>query len=85
MNRRFQGPSGASDGRARGLLSDNLVLVPASQLPFREHWERIAQRLPAREVMLVVPEEETPLKQVARALVPQLRAKGRHVTAKMPV
>lgn len=57
------------------------MLVPASQLPFKDEWERIAQELPTGEALLVVPSDETPLKQLARALVPQLRAHGRHVTA----
>lgn len=80
MRRRISTPSGASN-RSLRLWSDNLVLIPASQLPFKDEWNRIAHGLPAGEALFVVPEKETPLKQAARALVPQLRAKGRHVTA----
>lgn len=75
MNPRCFRPSRASNWRA-----DNFILVPASQLPFKAHWAKIARNLPSGEALLVVPQTEAPLKQVARALVPQLRARGRHVT-----
>lgn len=80
MSRRGSVPSCASHRSGRRLRSDNLVLVPASQLPFKEEWARVASGLPPREALVVVPEAETPLKQMARAVVPQMRAKGRHVT-----
>lgn len=73
--------SSRASHRDRRLWSDNLVLVPASQLPFKDEWHRIARGLPAGEALLVVPSDETPLKQMARALVPQLKEKGWHVTA----
>lgn len=81
MNRHSYRPSSASNGNGRRLYSDNITLIPASQLPFKDEWTRIVQGLPAGEALLVVPTAETPLKRVARALVPQLRAHGRHVTA----
>lgn len=80
MTRPSSRPSRASH-KNRRLWSDNLVLVPASQLPFKDEWERIANGLPTGEALLVVPSNETPLKHMARALVPHLRAQGRHVTA----
>ncbi len=66
----------------RDLRSDNITLIPASQLPFRDHWAAIAAGLPSGQALLVVPERNTPLRQMARALVPQLRAHGRQVTAR---
>lgn len=80
MNRHTAQPSRASNWRA-----DNIVLVPASQLPFKEEWIKIARGLPAHEVLFVVPQRETPLKRMARTLVPQLRARGRHITAMLAV
>lgn len=65
-------------GRAR---LDHLTLVPASQLPFKARWQALADALPAGEALLVVPAGETRLAQAMRDLVPQLRARGRHVTA----
>lgn len=82
MTRADQGFSGRNRMSVKGQLrSDNITLIPASQLPLREEWAKIAHGLQAHDVLLVVPAGETPLKQVARALVPQLRARGRHVTA----
>jgi phosphoserine phosphatase len=81
MNRRVQPSSSALNRDRRRWHADTITLIPASQLAFREHWVKIVRGLPAREALVVVPEEETPLKRVARALVPQLRARGRHVTA----
>lgn len=81
MTRRRYRPSSALDGRRQRIQLDNITLIPASQLPFKDEWTKIAQGLPAHEALLVVPSAEIPLKQVARTLVPQLRARGRHVTA----
>lgn len=83
-HRRFQAPSSAFAGRRRRIQSDNITLIPASQLPFKAEWEKIANQLPAREALMVIPSAETPFKRVARALVPQLSARGRHVTVAGP-
>ncbi len=60
--------------------SGNFALMSASMLPFKKQWQRLTDELPSREAVLVVPEEETPLRQTMRRIVPQLRASGRHVT-----
>jgi len=60
---------------------DNLVLVPASMLPFKGRWGQLAGAVSSREALFIVPEGETPLRRAMRRLVPQLRASGRHVTA----
>lgn len=80
MNRRSYRPYSAANGSRRRLQSDNVCLIPASQLPFKEQREQIAADLPA-EVFLVVPGTDSPITSVARALVPALLARGRHVTA----
>ncbi len=56
---------------------DSFILSSASMLPFKEQWST----LPVGNVLMIVPVGETPLKQMLRRLVPQLRAQGRHVTA----
>jgi len=61
--------------------SGNFTLMPASMLPFEKQWRQLTAELPSHEAVLVVPEDETPLRQAMRRLVPQLRASGRHVTA----
>jgi len=61
--------------------ADNIVLVPASMLPFKAQWSQLAGAVSSREALFIVPEGETPLRQTMRRIVPQLRASGRHVTA----
>jgi len=61
--------------------ADNLVLVPASLLPFKGQWDQLAGAVSSREALFITPEGETPLRMAMRRLVPQLRASGRHVTA----
>ncbi len=60
---------------------DNLVLVPASLLPFKGQWGQLAGAGSSRAALFIVPEGETPLRRAMRRLVPQLRASGRQVTA----
>lgn len=81
MNPRTYHPSRAWHGNHQRITSDNITLIPASQLLFKDEWARVAHSLPAREVLIVLPAAKTPLQEVARAIVPQLLAKGRHLTA----
>ena len=60
--------------------TDNITLVPASLLPFKERWQHLAGERPAHEALLIVPADETPLKQTMRRLVPTLREHGRTIT-----
>ncbi len=82
MNRRSYAPS-RSPGALyqRGVVLDNITLVPASLLPFKARWDQFTHTLPAGEALLVIPPGDTPLHQTLRAIVPHLRAQGRHVTA----
>jgi len=61
--------------------SDNLALLPASLLPFRNAYRQLAATLPSGEVLMVVPSGSGQLRSVMRALSPALRARGRHITA----
>ncbi len=79
MNRPGRRATGGLEALKRAQL-DNITLLPASLLPFKEHWLRLADELPAHEALFVVPAGETRLKWSMRRLVPQLRARGRHVT-----
>ncbi len=58
----------------------NLALIPASLLPRRDEWRRLAAELPTGEVLIVVPAGPSKLRNVLQALSPALRARGRHVT-----
>ncbi|MGI8551930.1 MAG: hypothetical protein ACR2PL_14260 [Dehalococcoidia bacterium] len=48
---RFKGaPLALRSGKTR---LDNLALVPASMLPYKEQWQRLANSLPAGSVLIV--------------------------------
>jgi hypothetical protein len=34
---------------------DNVAVVPASLLPFRAHWQNVANELPDGEILIVLP------------------------------
>lgn len=64
--------------RRRGVHLDNLVLVPASLLPYKAHWQRIANALPTGDMLLVVPRCDKQRRIVA-AVARRLRERGRQV------
>ena len=39
---------------------DNLVLIPASQLPFKDAWQHLANKFPEGTTLIVLPERESP-------------------------
>ena len=61
-----------------GVHLDNVALVPASLLPFKEQWQAIANGLP-HGVMLIVLPSQAKSQRVALSVASQLRAKGQHV------
>ncbi len=65
----------------RAWRSDNLTVVPASQLPFKQKWQTIANRLPQGTVLFVVPSQELPVKTSMRRVALTLRARGRLIGA----
>lgn len=91
---RWEGVGGRTKGQSRVLRHpraftgkiqlDHLTLIPASQLPFKEHWNQIASGLPAREVMIVVPHDRATIRDAFRSVARQLQAQGRHITVMSP-
>ncbi len=75
-------PLGRSEGASRigGAHSDNLVIVPASMLLFKREWQRLANQLPSGNTLVVVPEDDTPLRWSMRCVAAQLRQRGHRVT-----
>lgn len=58
---------------------DNVVLMPASLLPFKAEWQAVANNLPEREILIVLP---CPNRQrrIAYSVATCLKAAGRQVT-----
>jgi hypothetical protein len=54
--------------------ADNFIFLPASMLPFKEQWRRLAGEAVTGEAIFIVPRGETPLRKAMRRIVPQLRA-----------
>jgi len=57
---------------------DNVALIPASLLPFKTPWQRIANDLPPGEILIVLPGQARQ-QAVARFVAAQLEANGTHV------
>ncbi len=59
---------------------DNLALVPASLLPFKEQWQDVANSKPGEHVLIVLPEVEKRPRRVLERVAAELREKGHQVT-----
>ena len=59
---------------------DNLAVVPASLLPFKEQWQDVANSKPGEHVLIVLPEVEKRPRRVLEQVATQLREKGHAVT-----
>ena len=70
----------------RHFYSDNLTLLPASQLPNLGAWRSLSDGLPPGTALLVVPSTNTPMKKLMTEVAAVLSARGRRVaTAHPPV
>jgi hypothetical protein len=58
---------------------DNLALVPASLLPFKATWQRIANELPTGTTLVVMPRNPGRPGQTLGTVATQLQAKGHPV------
>ncbi len=59
---------------------DNLALVPASLLPFKEQWQEVANSKAGEHVLIVLPTMEQRSRKVVEQVATQLREKGHAVT-----
>ena len=58
---------------------DNVALVPASFLPFKAAYQKVANRLPTGEILIVLPSSTTKQRDICEKVVFLLRAKGQWV------
>ncbi len=63
---------------------DNLALVPASMLPYKEQWQRIANALPTGSTLILLPSPTKRQRRTCEKVATQLREKG-HQVATIPV
>jgi len=55
---------------------DNIALVPASMLPFKEEWQRVANEMPEGGVLISLPAENEKLRAVVRRIEQEFVAAG---------
>lgn len=65
--------------RRRHVRLDNIARVPASLLPYREHWQRIANELPQGSVLIVTPLTGRLKRATLEEVALQLQARGHRV------
>ncbi len=65
--------------RRRKVKLDNVALVPASLLPYKEHWQRIANELPEGSVLLCTAGLPRRQREIAVNVAAHLRTKGKIV------
>jgi len=74
----------AAPGRRPAPRVENLALVPASLLPHKATYQRLANQLPAGAVLVVLPTEDSPERRSLQEAAIRLRAKG-HAIATLSV
>ena len=74
---RFTRPPG--DLRRRRVRLDNIALVPASLLSYREHWQRLANELPQGSILIVTPLSDRPRRSVLEQIRTHLLTRGHQV------
>lgn len=57
-----------------------LALFPASLLPYKEQWQQIANGLPDRAILIILPAGENPPRKTLETVASLLEAAGHRVT-----
>ena len=58
---------------------DNLVLLPASLLPFKVTWQRITNELPTGSILIILPVSASPHGEALERIKASFEATGRSV------
>jgi hypothetical protein len=64
-----------------GVTLDNVALVPASLLPYKQQWQAIANQMPRGSVLVCVPTPESKERETLLTVARSLRDKGLSVRA----
>ena len=67
--------------RSKKVKLDNVALVPASLLPFKNQWQSLANQMPDGSILVCVPLKENKPRQPFLAVTRTLRDKGFKVRA----
>ncbi len=63
----------------RNVRLDNVALVPASLLPYKEQWQKIANNLPRGGVLIVLPATRERGREVYEMVARSFGSLGKHV------
>ena len=59
---------------------DNIAVVPASMLPFKQQWQQLANKLPEGSTLIILPSPTHRRRQTFERVARQLRTEGKLVT-----
>ena len=59
---------------------DNLALVPASLLPYKQEWQALANTLPSGSTLIVLPAKPGAARKALERVSSQISSKGSRVT-----
>jgi hypothetical protein len=59
---------------------DNVVLMPASVLPYKAHYQQLANRLPRGDVLIVLPSHSMMQFRMVQSVTAFFQRNGHHVT-----
>ena len=59
---------------------DNIAIVPASMLPFKNQWQQLANQLPKGSTLISLPTAQNRQRQTCERVARQLRNEGKQVT-----
>lgn len=59
---------------------DNLALLPADLLPYKEYYQQLANDLPQGGILIILPEADQTLRQAVEKVATLLEADGHRVT-----
>jgi hypothetical protein len=68
--------------RRPGLTFDNIALIPASLLPFKDQYQAIANHLPKGTVLLVLPRRKRAQRRLLVQLANRFAARGHQVATR---
>lgn len=68
--------------RRQGVALDNIALVPASLLPFKERWHAVAKTLPRGTVLLVLPRRKSTQRRLLTDLARRFAARGHPIATR---
>lgn len=65
--------------RNKKVRLDNIVLITGDMLPFKEHWQAIANTFPKGQILIMLPATNRPSRKILEKVSLLLNAKGHRI------